>query len=225
MPASESPAGKPTPKRGRANAAAADILSPTVLYSAEAERAVLGCMMAQPMEVINDATVALFKEDFFVPAHQEVFSALRDMFNSSVAIDAISVHQWLTDRKLAEAVGSPGVLAELLTGFATHLNVGAYIRIVKEKSLLRSLQSACSTIVADIGEMPDSVAAVLDRAESAIFHVTNLGLTQSTVPAREEIDKAIALIENFQSERGTCRVCPPASSSSTNTPRAGRPAR
>jgi replicative DNA helicase len=194
MPASENPPAKAPPRRGRANPAAADVLSPTVLYSAEAERAVLGCMMAQPQEVINDATVALLKEDFFVPAHQEIFGALREMFNSSQAIDTIAVHQWLTDRKLAEAVGSPGILAELLVGFANHLNVGSYIRIVKEKSLLRCLQAACSAIVTDIADMPDSVASVLDRAESAIFHVTNLGLTQSTVPAREEIDKAIALI-------------------------------
>jgi len=207
MPASDSPIKTP-PKRGRANAAAADVLSPTVLYSAEAEKAVLGCMMAQPNEVINDATVTLLKDDFFVPAHQEIFGALRDMYNGGVAIDTIAVHQWLTDRKLAEAVGSPGILAELLVGFANHLNVGSYVRIVKEKSLLRYLQAACATIVADIAEMPDSVASVLDRAESAIFQVTNLGLTQSTVPAREEIDKALALIERFQNRRGQLQGMP-----------------
>jgi replicative DNA helicase len=208
MPASDSPPAKSQPKRGRANPAAADMLSPTVLYSAEAERAVLGCMLAQPEEVINDVTVALLKEDFFVPAYQEIFGALRDMSNSGQAIDVISIHQWLTDRKLAEAVGSPGILAELLVGFATHLNVGTYIKIVKDKSLLRCLQSACSAIVQDIAEMPDSVASVLDRAESAIFHVTNLGLTNSTVPAREEIDKAIALIERFQNRRGQLQGLP-----------------
>ena len=88
------------------------------------------------------------------------------MYNCAQAIDVMTIHQWLTDRKLAEAVGSPGILAELLVGFATHLNVGSYIRIVKDKSLLRCLQLACSTIVQDIADMPDSVASVLDRAES-----------------------------------------------------------
>jgi replicative DNA helicase len=198
LPASSTPNQK-TKRRG---APANDSLSPTVLYSAEAEKAVLGCMMAQPAEVINDATVALMKEDFFVPAHQEIFGAMRDMYNNSQAIDVMTIHQYLVDRKLAEAVGSPGILAELLVGFATHLNVGSYIQIVKDKSLLRSLQLACSTIVQDISDMPDSVPDVLDRAESAIFHVTNLGLTQSTVSARQEIDKAIALIEDFQNRKG-----------------------
>ncbi|MCE0483859.1 MAG: replicative DNA helicase [Methylacidiphilales bacterium] len=201
MPASSSATPKPSTRRGR-TASAEEVLSPTTLYSAEAERAVLGCMLAQPTEVINDVTSALMKEDFFVPAHQEVFAALREMDNERQAIDAMTVHQWLTDRKMAEAVGSPGILAELLVGFATHLNVGSYIQIVKDKSMLRCLQAACSSIVQDIADMPDSVPDVLDRAESAIFKVTNLGLTQSTVPAHEEIDKAIKLIEDFQNRKG-----------------------
>ena len=204
MPASSAA----NPKSKRRSALGDDPLSPTVLYSAEAEKAVLGCMMAQPAEVINDATVALTKEDFFVPAHQEVFGAMREMYNSSQAIDVMTVHQWLVDRKLADSVGSPGILAELLVGFATHLNVGSYIQIVKDKSLLRCLQLACSTIVQDISDMPDSVPSVLDRAESAIFQVTNLGLTQSTVTAREEIDKAILLIETFQNRKGKLQGLP-----------------
>src|SRR6202451_3263186 len=163
------PASAPAnPKTKRRLSGAEEMLSPTVLYSAEAEKAVLGCMMAQPAEVINDATVALLKEDFFVPAHQEIFGALREMYNSTQAIDVMTIHQWLTDRKLAEAVGSPGILAELLVGFATHLNVGSYIRIGKDKSLLRGLQMACSTIVQDIADAPDAVSSVLDRAESEI---------------------------------------------------------
>ena len=190
------------PKAKRRSLPAGDPLSPTALYSAEAEKAVLGCMMAQPAEVINDATVALTKEDFFVPAHQEVFAAMREMYNSSQAIDVMTVHQWLVDRKLAEAVGSPGILAELLVGFATHLNVGSYIQIVKDKSLLRCLQLACSVIVQDIADMPDSVPSVLDRAESAIFQVTNQGLTNSTVRASDEIDRAIKLIEAYQNRKG-----------------------
>jgi len=197
------PASAPAPPKSKRRVSSSEeALSPMALYSAEAEKAVLGCMMAQPGEVIDEVTDTLSKDDFFVPAHQEIFAALREMYNLQQAIDVMTIHQWLTDRKLAEPLGSPGILAELLVGFATHLNVGSYIRIVKDKSLLRCLQSACSTIVQDIADMPDTVPDVLDRAETAIFKVTHLGLTQSTVPAREEIDKAIKLIEDFQSRKG-----------------------
>ncbi len=201
MPASGS-GHPPKPAKRMRSASISQELSPTVHYSAEAEKAVLGCMMAQPGEVIDEATETLNKDDFFVPAHKEIFEALKDMHNQKQAIDVMTIHQWLTDRKLAEAVGSPGILADLYVSFATHLNVGSYVRIVKDKSLLRCLQMTCSMIVQDIADMPDSVASVLDRAESAIFQVTNLGLTNSTVSAREEIDKAITLIEDFQSRKG-----------------------
>lgn len=158
----------------RRRGAAENPISPSVLYSAEAEKAVLGCMMAQPAEVIDEVIGVLNKEDFFVPAHQEIFEALDGMWANKVAIDVMTIDNWLKDRKLAEAVGSPGILAELLVGFATHLNVGSYITIVKDKAMLRALQQACSTIVQDIIDMPDSVPGVLDRAESLIFRVTSL---------------------------------------------------
>jgi replicative DNA helicase len=196
------PASSSASQKKRRPAASVEGLSPTTLYSAEAEKAVLGCMMAQPAEVMNEATETLSKQDFFVPAHQEIFEGLRELYNSAQAIDVMTVHQWLTDRKMAEAVGSPGILAELLVGFATHLNVGSYIRIVKDKSLLRCLQAACSSIVQDIADAPDAVSTVLDRAESEIFAVTNMGLTNSTRTAKDEIESAIALIENFQKNKG-----------------------
>src|ERR1700677_2833980 len=177
MPAPTSATFKPKRRLTSAEGAQGADLSPTVLYSAAAEKAALGCMMARPREVIDEVPEMLSKDDFFVPAPQEIFAALREMHNAQQAIDVMTIHQWLTDRKLAEPLGSPGILAELLVGFATHLNVGSYIKIVKDKGLLRCLQLACSTIVQDIAEMPDSVPAVLDRAETAIFQVTNQGLT------------------------------------------------
>ncbi len=197
MPASSSPAQK----KRRSATPLDDELLQRKLYSEAAEMAVLGCMLAQPHEVINDATETLSKDDFYVPSHKEIFDALRELYNNAQAIDVMTVHQYLTDRKLAEAVGSPGILGELLVGFATHLNVGSYIRIVKDKSLLRCLQTACSSIVQEIADQPEAVSTVLDHAESEIFKVTNMGLTNSTQTAKDEIRAAIELIENFQKNK------------------------
>lgn len=145
----------------------------SALYSSDAERAVLGCCLAQALEVIPDADRSLTRDDFFVPAHQEIFVCLTTLFNANSPVDTIGVHQWLVDKRLDKAVGSPGILAEMLVGFANHLNVNSYIRIVKEKSAMRVLQKACATVLQDIHDMPDSVASVLDRAETAIVEATS----------------------------------------------------
>lgn len=175
------------------------MIDPQLLYSDDAEKAVLGSMLAQPQEVIGKTLEILMRDDFFVPAHREVFTALATMHERE-AIDVMTVHQWFVDRKLDKPVGSPGILGDLLSGFATHLNVGAYIKIVKDKSLLRSMQAACVAIVKDIQEMPDAVPEVLDRAEAAIFKVTRQGLTNKSniLTARQCVAKYRVHRENVE---------------------------
>ncbi|PTY05981.1 replicative DNA helicase [Verrucomicrobia bacterium LW23] len=194
-------------KQGMGQQPTAELLNPATfipgpLYSADAEKAVLASMMSRPDEIIDTVLEALREEDFFVPAHKELFKALSAMHNMRVPIDITTLHQYLVDKKLAEPIGSPGYLAELAAGLATHLNAAAYIRIVKDKSLLRHLQGACATIVQNISDQPDQVSTVLDQAESAIFQVTNKGMTNSITTARQEIEATLALIETFQSRKG-----------------------
>lgn len=166
------PASSQKPVKRRPVVASMD--NPAALYSKEAEQAVLGCMLGQPGEVLDIAMEKLTSADFFILANQEIFDAIVGMWNNNVAIDVMTIHQWLTDRKLAESVGSPGILADLLVGYATWLNVGSYIQIVQDKSLLRKLQTACLTILQDIIDMPDSVPSVLDRAEAGIMAATTI---------------------------------------------------
>ncbi|HEY8966322.1 MAG TPA: replicative DNA helicase [Candidatus Methylacidiphilales bacterium] len=178
------------------------------LYSAEAERAVLGAMLTHPDTVIYQVMEKLVTQDFFVPAHQAVFDAMKEMNLRQHNIDMTTVHLHLVDRKLDEMVGSPGSLAEMVTSLVSHLNVGTYIQTVKEKSLLRHLQQACITIVQDIADQPHAVEGILDRAETEVFKVTDMGLTQSTVPAREELAKALEMIERFRARQGKLNGIP-----------------
>jgi replicative DNA helicase len=189
-------------KKLRSRPASSTEIPGSVLYSQEAERAVLGSMMARPDVVIDQVTEKLRRDDFFVPAHQELFDTFVAMRDALIPVDITTTHQYLIDGKLADVVGSPGILAELINGFASHLNVGSYINIVREKSILRQLQETCSTIVQDIADHTDSVVEVLDRAEGGIFAIADQAMTQSTVRARDEIEKAIQLIESFQKKKG-----------------------
>lgn len=164
------------------------------LYSHASEIAVLGTMLAQPLEVIDEVTSTLSKADFFVSAHQEVFSVLVDMHGSE-AIDVQTVHQRLSERKLASTVGSPGILAECLTGFASHLNVSAYVKTVKRKSLLRALKALGTQIDEDVTEMPDELEKIIDRAE-----ITLGGIAE---PSRTpQIYNAKALTARFEAHLG-----------------------
>jgi replicative DNA helicase len=159
----KSPFQKALPSRRQSLSEAA--VDTAVLYSAEAEKAVLGSMLARPDAVIEVAAETLHRSDFFVPAHQELFETFCEMQEHGNVVDIATVHQNLVDRKLDQDIGSPGILAELATGLATHLNVMAYIEIVRNKSALRHLQHLCAGVVQNISENADDPDAVLAKAE------------------------------------------------------------
>jgi len=157
-------------------------MSPQPLYSMDAEKAVLGSMLSQP-QVIDE--IGLVKSDFFVPAHQEIYDCLWQLHSVGTPIEVMIVHQWLEGKKLADQVGSPGILADLLTGFATHLNVSHYVKTVREHATKRKLQEVCSEIVQDIHERSEEVNDVLGRAESLICGISTRYGTASLLTAED----------------------------------------
>jgi len=171
---------------------------PQALYSADAEKAVLGCMLAQPNEVIPAATASLQREDFFVPAHREIFRVLSKMFDSMQTIDVMTVHQAFVDDKIDEQIGSPGILAELLTGFATHLNVGSYIETVREKSQRRLMVEACQNIVQCVQDGSQGIEETLTYAEGQICAIARQKSRQRILTAKECVDRYRVLREAIQ---------------------------
>lgn len=173
-----------------------DPIPQNALYNPEAEKMILGCMLAQPSEVIDEVTDTLQRHHFYVPAHQEVFQVLCAMHEAGDPIEVMLVHQKLVSLKLDAKTGSPEILGELLNSFATHLNVDSYIKIVWGEWKRRELLKVVVGIQQDIAEMPESVAAILDRAETAIFDQTKLTLEDQERPFCEVIhDAATEAIE------------------------------
>ena len=82
-------------------------LSVSILYSADAEKAVLASMMSRPEEVIDIVLEKLQMEDFFVDADQKLFGVVSSMHEAGEPIDITTLHQRAVDLKLAEGVGSP----------------------------------------------------------------------------------------------------------------------
>lgn len=172
-------------------------------FSEEAERALLGAMIADPDEVVDRVIEAGLKpQDFFNPAHQTLFEAIRDMHMKRIAIDPVTLFQYLQDRKLADAVGGPAILGDLAAGVVSLLSMPTHLKTVKDKSLLRQLQRACAEIVLDTQEMEYDAAAVLDAAESRILAISDAGTINSTSPARSVVQGTIEIIERTCKRKG-----------------------
>ena len=172
-------------------------------HSLEAERSLLGAMLADPEHVVDlTREQGLREEDFFHPAHQVIFRGIIQMRESSQAIDPSTLLAWLTDRKLADAAGGPALLGDLAAGVISVFTAPTHITQVRDKSLLRELQQACAQIVVGAHERPHEVQTILDEAERDILEIRGRRETQGIVRASEVTPKTIEMIERLVKGKG-----------------------
>ena len=84
-------------------------------HSMDAERSVLGAML-QDRNALLLANEALSPEDFYSPAHREIFAAMRQLFNQSQPIDLVTVSNELTRTGKLDGIGGLDYLIDL-TGY------------------------------------------------------------------------------------------------------------
>ena len=70
----------------------------------EAEQSVLGSMFLSKEAVIK-ALESLSQESFYLDKHGKIFEAIRNLYNSNVAIDLTTVTNELKNRQELDAIG------------------------------------------------------------------------------------------------------------------------
>jgi replicative DNA helicase len=125
-------------------------------HNLDAEAAVLGGILLHPGEVANRVSGLLQPEDFYSPAHQEIFSAILELDKVQWPIDITSLAEQLREWDKLTVVGGVEALVELSGRGDTAESVVVNARIVREKSTLRRLIRTSAELVS--GAEASSVA-------------------------------------------------------------------
>ena len=139
-------------------------------HSVESEESVLGAMLMST-DAVNEVMDKLDADDFYVPAHRSIFGAVKLLFNTNQAIDAITVSEELRRQGELEKVGGVAYVTRLLDIVPSASNVDYYANIVEETSQRRHLIRAGSTITDLAMKLDDEIAEVLDRSEQTVLNV------------------------------------------------------
>jgi replicative DNA helicase len=106
----------------------------------EAESSVLGGILLDN-EAVNQVLELLRPEDFYRESHRKIFRAIIELTDRSEPVDLITLSDFLKIKNELDAVGGTAYLASLADFVPTAANIAYYARIVREKSILRSLIS------------------------------------------------------------------------------------
>lgn len=139
-------------------------------HNLEAEMAALGSMLLGERGV--DAILSqLSEDDFYSPAHRNVYSACQAIAASGRAVDLLTLKNELAQRGILESCGGTAYLIQLAESVPTASNASYYAGIVLDMATLRRLETAGHDIVALVHDPERDAETKVDDAESAVFEV------------------------------------------------------
>ena len=136
--------------------------------SLEAERSILGAILLDNL-AYNQAAEHLRPEDFSLDSHRRIYTRMMELMESSRPVDTITLVEELERHKELEAVGDIGYLSGLVDGVPDRPSIEHYVKIVRDKALLRGLISVANSAIARASEQADAAEDILNDAETEIF--------------------------------------------------------
>ncbi len=162
----------------------------------DAERTILGAILLDNA-AHAEAAEQIKADDFSLDSHRRIFLRMSELIDSGRAVDIVTLANELARYKEIEAVGGVAYLASLTEGLPRRPVIEDYVRIVKDKSLLRRLMSICSAAIAKAADQSQDAIGVLDETESQLLEVSESGLTQGLQPLDIIIRDYFGSIDNL----------------------------
>jgi replicative DNA helicase len=170
-------------------------------FSLEAEISVLGSMIIDN-DSIDLVAQILNKDSFYKTAHQNVFETITDLYDRQRVVDLVILKDELKKRSLLGRVVDVEYLMELEESVPIASNVEYYAKIVREKAVKRDLIAGAIGIQQDAYNDSLESDELLDRAERAIFDITQRKFSSPTVKMYDILQDTFEHIENIHEREG-----------------------
>jgi replicative DNA helicase len=168
--------------------------------SIDAERSILGSILLDNF-LYNQAAETLKADDFALDSHRRIYSRMMELAEHSKPIDIVTLAEELARRKEVEAVGGVAYISSLTDGLPRRPNIEHYVKIVRDKAMLRALIHTASTAIARASEQAESADEILDTTEAAIFSLADDRVQRGFVGITEIVKESFGSIDQLY-ERG-----------------------
>lgn len=162
----------------------------------EAERTILGAILLDNA-AYSEAAERLTAEDFSLDSHRRIFSRMGELVDASRAVDIITLSEELDRRKELESIGNRAYLFSLTENLPRRLSIEDYVRIVRDKSILRQLMGICSAGMARAADQSEAALDVLNATETALMEVSERGVGQGFSSIPEIVRGSFGSIDNL----------------------------
>lgn len=125
------------------------VLETTPPHDAEIERALLHCVLTSDEARAAIALSSVKKDDLYVPFHQDVYGAMKEVFAAGKVPDAVTVAVRMDREKYPDVIVK---VSELFNSHYLSTNIEQYVDEVLHASRVRQLRIACSSFIQQTSE-------------------------------------------------------------------------
>jgi replicative DNA helicase len=147
-------------------------------YSAHAEMTILGGMLTDPVAIV-DATMLLNADDFALDSHRKLYAVMAGLSELGHPIDIVTVSEELRRKRELDSIGGVAYLASLSEGLPRKLSIEAYVRIVRDKSLMRQLMAVCDGGMMEAADQSKIALDVLNDVSQRLVEISEHAITRS----------------------------------------------
>ena len=166
----------------------------TLPAKVEAERSILGAILLDNF-AYNQAAEHLRIEDFSLDSHRRIYSRMVDLAESSRPIDMITLIEELDRHKDLQPIGDVAYVSSLVDGVPDRPSIEHYVKIVRDKALLRGLIHAANTAIARAADQGDAAEDVLSDAEAAIFQLSEKRIGRGFMGIQEIVRESFGSVD------------------------------
>lgn len=164
--------------------------------SVEAERAILGAILLDN-STYPQAAELLNSDDFCLDSHRRIYMRMMELGENGRPIDFVTLTEQLGQNKEIEAVGGAAYVMSLTDGLPRVKNIEHYVKIVKDKALLRGLIHAATSAIQKAYEQDAPAEEIIESAESAIFQIAEKRVGQGFLSIPEIVKDSFGSIDKL----------------------------
>jgi len=154
----------------------------------EAEKSLLGAILLDRDALIKVLSF-LKPEHFYDSKNGTIFSAMSELFLASVAIDQLTLTDFLQKKKQLKDIGGRSYIVELIETVPTSAHAEEYAKNIKEKALRRSLITAAANITTLAFDEEKPTSDVVNQSQHELFTVSVQGVSKGFVHIQDVLSQ------------------------------------
>ena len=173
----------------------------------EAEMSVLGVAFLNK-NALTKICDELNEDMFYSDANKKLFAAIKSCYDNKIPVDITTVKEELDKKKNLLSIGGIEYISEVIDSVATAANLDYYIKIVKDKAVIRNLIDTATDIITNAYEEDEDISHTLDDAEKKILNVVKERETSDFIHIKDAIARAQEQLESLSQNKSSVTGVP-----------------